>query len=250
MRSLLATASLFFCFSTTNADWVDNFVGGVPEQTWTFGSLPVGSSFSSSFNAGSGGHLLVASPTGVGGGGAAAVFGFVSQAFNDPGIVVRGVLNPTQESLMRNIGVLAFLNPETTSTYGLTIGYGGSGDLDLTKTVAGTTTTLQSISIADFNPNASYTVELKVVGNSLRGRVFDDSDALLHSLSATDATPFTSGFAGVVVQRDLTDTTLRGTVGSMSATAVPEPASFVILSAIAMIPCVNRYRKRIACCSL
>jgi len=246
MRSLLAIATLFLGFSTTNADWVDNFGGGTAEQAWTFGSLPGGSSFTSSFNSGSGGHLLINSPTGVGSGGAAAVFGFVSQAFSDPGVVVRGVLNPTQESLMRNVGVLAYLNPATTSTYGLTIGYGGSGDLDLTKTIGGETNTLQSITIADFDPTASYTVELKVVGNSLRGRVFDDNDTLLHSLFATDDTPFTSGFAGVVVQRGLADATLRGTFGSMSATAVPEPASFVILGAVAMIPCVKRYRKRIA----
>jgi len=67
---------------------------------------------------------------------------------------------------------------------------------------------LQSITIADFNPTASYTVELKVVGNLLRGRVLDDNNNLLHSLAATDATPFTSGFAGVVVQRDPSDAVL------------------------------------------
>jgi hypothetical protein len=116
MRSLLAIATLFLGLSTANADWVDNFGGGVAEQSWTFGALPDGFSFSSSFNAGDGGHLLVASPTAVGAGGAAAVFGFVSQSFGAPGVMIRGVLNPTQESLMRNIGVLAYLNPATTST--------------------------------------------------------------------------------------------------------------------------------------
>jgi len=244
MRLLIAVSCLVIGFSTANADWVDNFSGGIAEQTWQFGSLPNGSSFSSSFNAGSGGHMLIDSPTGVGLGGAAAVFGFVQQNFNNPGISVRGVLNPTQENLMRNVGVLAYLNPLTTSTYGLSISYGGAGDLDLTKTVAGTTTTLQTISIANFNPTATYSLELKVSGVSLRGRVFNDNDVLLHSVFATDNTPFTSGFAGVVVQRDLADPTLRGTIGSMSATAVPEPASFAILAAAAIVPCVNRYRKR------
>jgi hypothetical protein len=249
MRSLFAIATLFLGISTTNADWVDNFAGGTAEQGWMFGSLPEDSSFTSSFSAGSDGHLLLADSsfvTGNASGGALAVFGFVPQTFSEPGILVRGVLNPTTESLTGNVGVLAYLNPLTTSTYGLTIGYGGSGDLDLTKTIGGETTPLQSITIADFDATASYTVELKVVGDSLRGRVFDDNNVLLHSLFATDATPFTSGFAGVVVQRGVTDPTLRGTFGSVSATAVPEPASLAILSAMGMIPCIKRYRKRSA----
>ncbi|MHB0955528.1 MAG: PEP-CTERM sorting domain-containing protein [Pirellulaceae bacterium] len=218
----LVFALLLIVFSSAaNANWIDTFPGGVPQENWTFASLPDGSSFTQSYFDGG---LQLNSTTAVGGGGAAAVFGWVNETFS-LGVRVRAVVNPNGEALSRNIGVLAQLDLGTLNGYALTI---DADSIDLSKITGGSATNIETGAIQNFSTTASYIVELDAFGSQITGRVYDGNDSLLEVVSAIDSSPYTSGFAGIVAQREVGDSTLLGTFGTISA--VPEPSSLLLAS--------------------
>ncbi len=237
VQSVLTGLILAVASPLASADWVETFSDGTTEQNWLFGSIPDGSSFDQSV---SNNELLLESTTPVGSGGAAAAYGLVfDDNFDGPGVSVRSALNPNGIQLNDNIGVLGNIgtDPDTFNFngYALTIGYGGSGDIDLSRIEDGAVTGLDSVAINDFEATNSYTVELNAVGSQLTGFLLDEDDNVLHTLSATDESPWTSGIAGVVADRAVGDTSdLRGAVGTTSATSVPEASSLAALGLFAV----------------
>jgi hypothetical protein len=137
--------------------------------------------------------------------------------------------------------VLAHLNPGTLTGYAFTIDY-QEGNIDLTRINAGgATQALISGSITGFSNTTSYDLQLTVSNGNLVGQVFNSSGSLLTSIQAADTT-YSSGFAGIVASRDVTDPTLLGTFGRV--TAVPEPSSLLaVLSVVGAFAVANRYRR-------
>ena len=251
MRIFLGTLAICLAsVSTTFADWVDDFSGGTPQQSWVFGSIPNNSGFNQSFNAGSGGYLQIGSNTPILLGGSAAVFGIVNEVFVGPGVRVDSRLNPTGANLETNVGVLANLVadvPNGTATgYVATITYGqggtaapASGFLTITKINSPTSLiTLVDGAIPNFNPNTPYNISLQWYQGDLLGRVFDDQNNQLLSLSTFD-NAYAFGVAGVLIQRPAppgsSPGTMLGTWGSVSATAVPEPSSLAVLGLLGVM---------------
>lgn len=227
MRHLrFATAVLvLFAASSTHAAWIDTFAGGTAQQSWVYAGLPDASSFTSSYFS-DGVQLESNIPVTIGG--AAAVFGVVNEVF-DSNVRVRAVVNPDNASgLGQNVGVLAHLNPVTANGYSFTIRYeDGKHSADISRITNGNVAELGTTGIPNFSTTATYILELDVVGTHLTGRVYDTDEDLLLTLSAIDATPYTSGVAGIAAQRDPADSTLLGVFGMVSA--VPEPASLLLL---------------------
>lgn len=224
---------LLTCVSATcvRAGFVDEFTGGVPQQTWTFAAPPppTGGPFTQTYSASSGGYLELGTPQPPGVG-ASAIFGFVAENFGAPGVVVRATLNPNNVALSRDVGILANLNPAQLNGYGLTIDY-IAGEVDMTVIRLGNPENLGSaVAIPNFVATNTYDVELEIVGGVVTGRVFDATNTLLQTLNDNNS-EFTSGFAGVVVNREASDATVLGTWGRVSATAVPEPGTGALLVA-------------------
>ncbi len=226
--------------SSTHAAWFDTFAGGTPQQSWVYAAQPGGFSYSQSYFSDG---VRLESTTAVGSGGAAAVFGLVNQAF-DSSVSVRAVVNPDgEDDLWLNVGILAHMDPVLRNGYSLTIKYDeATHTADISKITGGTTIVgLVHEGIPGFSPTATYILELDVVGTHLTGRVYDTDENLLLTLSAVDASPYTSGVAGILAQRDPADPTLLGVFGMVSA--VPEPTSLLLvaLGALALVP---RRRRR------
>lgn len=224
---------LLICVSAAcaRAGFVDEFTGGVPQQSWTFGAPPppTGGPFTQAYSANNGGYLELGT-TQAAGVGASAIFGFVAENFAAPGVVVRATLNPNNAALSRDVGILANLNPAQLNAYGLTIDY-IAGQVDMTVISGGNAVNLGSaVTIPNFVATNSYDVELEIAGGVVTGRVYDAANTLLQTLTANN-NQFTSGFAGVVVNRDAPDATVLGTWGRVSATAVPEPGVGAFLAA-------------------
>ena len=242
MKYVIALLTLGFCSVAANADWIDEFTGGTPQQVWTFGGLP-NNNFTPSYSASNNGYLQLSSSVGVGDG-PAAIFGFVATESFSPQVSVRTSLNPNGSALLtRDIGVLAHLNPAALTGYAFTIDYQGvNGNIDLTRINAGgTTQLLSSGSISGFSNTTSYDLQLTVSNGNLVGQVFNSSGSLLTSIQAAD-TAYSSGFAGIIANRDGGDPTLLGTFGSV--TAVPEPGSLLaVLSVVGAFAVANRYRR-------
>lgn len=250
MRVFLTTLVLCLAsVSTAFADWVDDFTGGVPQQTWIFGAVPNGFQYTTNFNSGSGGYLEIGSNLPVGAGGAAAVFGVVNDVFAGPGVRVDSRLNPTGANLETNVGVLANLVadvPNGVATgYVATITYGqggsanpASGALTITKINSPTQQEMLIDGvIPNFDPNSTYNISLQWHQGDLLGRVFDDQNNQLLSLSTFDS-DYAFGLAGVLLQRPWPGTSpdsMYGTWGSVSATAVPEPSTLVVLGAVSLL---------------
>jgi len=247
MRSMSFLCIFLLTISAARADWIDSFAGGNRQQTWNFGSLPGGSSFTDSTQAG---QLTISAPTEVNLGGAAAVFGFVAQSFSD--VTVRGRMNPGGvNNLNDNIGLVARLDAGTASAYVLTMEYGSNGanaSLDLNVSIGGNLTALGPGpgSFAFTNTN-SYFLELTAFGNIITGSVYDGTtNALLTSITGTN-NALASGFSGIVAQRAATNVDpLLGTYGQMSSiTAVPEPTSMLLCGTVAVAGMlIQRKRKR------
>ena len=242
MKYVIALLTLGFCSVVANADWIDEFTGGTPQQVWTFGGLP-NNNFTPSYSANNNGYLQLGSSVAVGAG-PAAVFGFVASESFSPQVSVRTSLNPNGSSLLtRDIGVLAHLNPAQLTGYAFTIDY-QEGNIDLTRINAGGTTqplSTGSITGLGFSNTASYDLQLTVSNGNLVGQVFNSSGSLLTSIQAADTT-YSSGFAGIVASRDVADPTLLGTFGRV--TAVPEPGSLLaVLSVVGAFAVANRYRR-------
>ena len=241
MKYVIALLTLGFCSVAANADWIDEFTGGTPQQAWTFGGLP-NNNFTPSYSASNNGYLQLSSSVRVGDGGPAAIFGFVATESFSPQVSVRTSLNPNGSALLtRDIGVLAHLNPGTLTGYAFTIDY-QEGNIDLTRINAGgATQALISGSITGFSNTTSYDLQLTVSNGNLVGQVFNSSGSLLTSIQAAYTT-YSSGFAGIVASRDVTDPTLLGTFGRV--TAVPEPSSLLaVLSVVGAFAVANRYRR-------
>jgi len=244
MKYVIALLTLGFCSVVANADWIDEFTGGTPQQVWTFGGLTTAgpTNITPSYSANNNGYLQLGSSVGVGDGGPVAIFGFVATESFSPQVSVRTSLNPNGSSLLtRDIGVLAHLNPGTLTGYAFTIDY-QAGNIDLTRINAGGATQgLSTGSISGFSNTTSYDLQLTVSNGNLVGQVFNSSGSLLTSIQAADTT-YSSGFAGIVASRDVTDPTLLGTFGRV--TAVPEPGSLLtVLSVVGAFALANRYRR-------
>ena len=247
MKYVIALLTLGFCSVAANADWIDEFTGGTPQQAWTFGGLP-NNNFTPSYSASNNGYLQLSSSVAVGAG-PAAVFGFVATESFSPQVSVRTSLNPNGSALLtRDIGVLAHLNPGTLTGYAFTIDY-QEGSIDLTRINAGGTTQgLSTGSVTGFSITTSYDLQLTVSNGNLVGQVFNSSGSLLTSIQAAD-TAYSSGFAGIVASRNAPDgggvggdPTLLATFGSV--TAVPEPGSLLaVLSVVGAFAVANRYRR-------
>lgn len=241
MKCLIALLTVGFCSLAANADWIDEFSGGTPQQVWTFGGLP-NNNFTPVYSPNNNGYLELGSASAVGVG-PAAIFGFVQKESFTPWVSVRTSLNPNGSALLtRDIGVLAHLNPVQLTGYAFTIDY-QNGDIDLTRINAGGAVQgLITGSITGFSRTASYDLQLTVSSGNLVGQVFNSSGGLITSIQASD-TAYTSGFAGIVASRDTSDPTLLGTFGSVSA--VPEPSSLLAVLSVAGTFAINtRYRRK------
>jgi len=203
---------------------------------WSFGLLGPGNppgSGSFSITTGSPGYLAMQA-VGLEAGGAGAAFYLKADTPFTEGTKIRSVLNPTNENLSRNVGVITnyssgLFGPQA---YIATITYGGSGALDITRFSGGTPTNLGAVPGESYGWSAtsSYILEFTAtVDGSLKAQIFDPAAPLvaLATLTATDEFPFSPGVAGLVVQRDALGQALRGTYGETVAT-VPEPGSVML----------------------
>lgn len=232
MRPLLCVIlANLFCM-TAQADWIDEFSGGLPQQAWTFGSVPDGSGYSPpSYSAANNGYMELRSDLAVGSGGAASVAALVAGETFSSNVTVRASLNPNGVILSQDIGVLANFDIATRTGYSFTLNY-DNGILDISRVLPqGFPQTLITRSIGTgFSQTASYDLQLSISNGSLVGEAFDSAGSLLATLNATDFN-HSSGVAGVVASRDVSDPTLLGTFGRVSA--VPEPSSLLaVLSAL------------------
>ena len=223
-RCLLSLVLLFVTSPVAHAMWVDTFAGGAPQQTWVYAALPDGFSYTQSYFS-DGVQMESTSPVGTG---AVAVFGVVPDMF-DSNVRVRAVVNPNNVSnLSRNLGVLAHMNPVTGDGYSFTIKYDDEDPtIDISKIEGAADDNLGHADVPGFSMTESYILELDVIGTHLTGRIYDSSENLLTTISAIDNDPYTSGYAGIATQRELTDSTLLGMFGMVSA--IPEPSSFLLV---------------------
>jgi hypothetical protein len=213
------------------------------QPDWTLGTVPTGSSATAAITAGSPGLLTLESTTGVSVGGAAAAVYFNSAvSFTASGTRVQAVINPNAISTTnRNVGILAYLDPVGLNGYGLTIDY-DNGDLDLSRLTTGVASQIGSGVIPSFSATTTYEISL-VISNSLLTATASSGGSSLLDFSASDST-YTTGFAGVIVNRDVGDPTLRGSFGTVTA-AVPEPSTMALASmGLVAVAAAARSRRR------
>jgi hypothetical protein len=161
--------------AVATADWSDSFPNGVPEQAWLTDSLPGFSTYTQSFFAD--GQQLSSDRT-VADNGAQIAYAYVNESFDgSQGLRVRSVINPTpQVPEMTHTGVLAYLNPFTTSGYAVGVTWTspaeGERTLEINKSSFGGITFLGGAGIPGFDPTQSYLIEAEVSPiNSLGNQV-------------------------------------------------------------------------------
>jgi autotransporter-associated beta strand protein len=229
--------------AVATADWSDSFPGGVPEQAWLTDSLPGFSTYTQSFFAD--GQQLSSDRT-VAENGAQIAYAYVNESFDgSQGLRVRSVINPTpQVPEMTHTGVLAYLNPFTTSGYAVGVTWTspaeGERTLEINKSSFGGITFLGGAGIPGFDPTQSYLIEAEVspinsLGNQVvTARLYDMeetlvaeyADILRQNFDPADpqaVSPLSSGRAGLLAWRSDSGSegTLLGRWGTTSATLPP-----------------------------
>ena len=217
------------------ADWIDTFAGGEPEQFWAFRYNPTNSG---SVAYASGTSATMGSLTVTTGGTNWIGYGVVpTNSFAGTGVVVRSVVNPFGSTLAGpRVGVVAQVDPALGTGYLATIdtsATNGTSTLSLNKAVGsgGSTTSLGTATIPAFSATGKYTVELQVLGPLVNARVYDEFDTLVAQTSASDSSPYGSGFAGVGLWAGTSGTSaapLQGTWGTTAAAGVAGPGGALI----------------------
>jgi autotransporter-associated beta strand protein len=218
------------------ADWIDTFAGGEPEQFWAFRYNPTNSgsvAYASGTSATTMGSLTVTT-----GGTNWIGYGVVpTNSFAGTGVVVRSVVNPFGSTLAGpRVGVVAQVDPALGTGYLATIdtsATNGTSTLSLNKAAGsgGSTTSLGTATIPAFSATGKYTVELQVLGPLVNARVYDEFDTLVAQTSASDSSPYGSGFAGVGLWAGTSGTSaapMRGTWGTTAAAGVAGPGGALI----------------------
>jgi len=216
-----------------SADWSDSFTGGTPSQTWIWQRLNGDGSAGAASPTYAAGSVTVSNSTAVAQGGPAAYFGLVPQPFSGRQVVTSRLISTSTTTMpIRDAGVLGLLDTTTLDAYAATLDYTDGGELDVSKVSLGSPTNLRDARIvANFNPAASYGIQLEQYGQSITGRVYDAAGVLLTSVSAVDPFPYTAGLAGLAVSRS-DDAVVRSTWGTTSAST---PANVQFWSADGVI---------------
>lgn len=227
-RSLALLAAIVTLASIARADWVETFPGGTTTTTttWQFGLQPIGAD--ASYGYFPGGATLQSGST-FAQGGALVAFNVVTSTFSgSPGVRTRAVVNPFSESVLsRNVGVLALFDDTTGDAYSLTVDY-LAGGLNLARITSGSIAVTASTSIVGFGSTTTYTLELDVSGSDALGRAYASGTSLVGNVAWPDPFPLSAGMSGIVAQRDVSDATLYGVYGTVSAVALPEPAAWAL----------------------
>lgn len=224
---LLAIALIFTPIAhAAHADWIETFPSGTTTNTWQFGLQPPGTD--GSYGYFSGGATLQSGST-FPQGGALVTFNVVTATFSAAtGVRTRAVVNPLGESILsRNIGVMSLFDDTTGDAYTLTVDY-LAGGLNLARITSGSIAVTASTSIVGFGASNTYTLELDVSGSDASGRVYVSGTGLVGNVAWPDPFPLAAGVSGIVAQREVFDASLYGVYGTVSAVALPEPATCLV----------------------
>lgn len=205
-RGALSVAVLCISVFTlsVNADWADNFDGGL-QQEWVFDSIDALQTGSSpTFSASSVNDQLLVTDTVPGSSNGAAVgFGVVLEPFED--VFMTGVINPSNEEFISRTQTLIARASVTDSTfYAAEIFYMPSGEVEMTIFRNDDATTTVNLATMDIPGTYTddYYVEFLVEGSDLTSTVFDSvGGAELGSITANDAM-YASGLSGFLTFND------------------------------------------------
>lgn len=240
-RLLGLFAATLMLGSFARADWIETFPSGTTSNTWQFGLQPSGND--ASYGYFSGGATLQSGST-YPQGGALVTFNVVTSTFSGTtGVRTRAVVNPLGESVLsRNVGVMSLFDDTTGDAYALTVDY-VTGNLNLARITSGSITVTASTSISGFGTSNTYTLELDVTGSDASGRAFISGTALIANVAWPDPFPLAAGVSGIVAQREVTDPTLYGVYGTVSAVALPEPTTRLVMVAAVGLACLVWLRR-------
>jgi len=240
-RLLALFAAAFLLGSFAHADWIETFPSGTTTNTWQFGLQPTGND--ASYGYFNGGATMQSGST-FPQGGALVTFNVVTSTFSGTtGVRTRAVVNPFGESVLsRNVGVMSLFDDTTGNAYALTVDY-LAGNLNLARITSGSITVTASTSIFGFGASSTYTLELDVTGSDASGRAFISGTGLIANVAWPDPFPLAAGVSGIVAQREITDPTLYGVYGTVSAVALPEPTTRVVMIAAAGLACLGWLRR-------
>ncbi|MBM4010749.1 MAG: PEP-CTERM sorting domain-containing protein [Planctomycetes bacterium] len=232
LQFVIAVAIGVLLPAVASADWLDEFSGGAPSQTWIWQQLNGAGSPSGASPTYGPGSVSVSNSTPVAEGGPAAYFGLVPQPFQGRQVVTSSLISSGSLTMpIRNAGVLGLINSTTLDAYAATLDY-TDGGLDVSKiSLASPTTLLPARTVRNFDPAASYGIQLEQYGQSITGRVYDAAGILVTSVSAVDPLPYTAGLAGLGVNRS-DDAVIRSRWGT---TAASTPANVQFWSANGVI---------------
>lgn len=192
-----------FTFSV-NADWADNFDGGL-QQAWQFNSInAMQTGASATFSATSVDDALLVTDTVPGSANGAAVgFGIVPEMFED--VFMTGVINPTGEEFISRTQTLIARASVTESTfYAAEIFYMGDGSVEMTIFRNDDPVTTENLATMDIPGTYTddYYLEFLIEGTDLTATAYDSlGGAELGSITAVDDS-YASGFSGFLSFND------------------------------------------------
>lgn len=189
---------------SVNADWADNFDGGL-QQPWVFDSINALQTGSSpTFSATSvNDHLLVTDTVQGASNGAAVGFGIVPETFED--VFMTGVINPSNEEFISRTQTLIARASVTESTfYAAEIFYKPAGDVEMTIFRNDDPATTMNLATMDIPGTFTddYYLEFLVEGTDFTATAYDSvGGAELGTITASDAS-YASGFSGFLTFND------------------------------------------------
>lgn len=227
-RVLMGVAAVFALFVVSGpvqADWVDNFDGGL-QQTWHSDHVTAGADSPTFTFASENNKLEVYDTTAVASGGAASGYGLVEESFLT--VVVDAVIQPTVGvALHQHVGLLARMHPINVTGYAFTLDYyNDSGEIALSKINSSTSSdTLVTGTLDGFESSDSVYMRFLARGSRLVGAVYEEEGGLKLGEIDWEDTTYTAGWAGVV------DTVIPANDQNPVEYGIPLRASFDVVSA-------------------
>lgn len=243
----VALLALFLLSHSANADWSDDFDGGL-QQAWTFHSISGGNATSSpTFSGSSDVNRLRLNDTTAGvNNGAAYGFGVVeTELFTD--VEVGGVVNPGRNVFVSQTHMLIARTNLADSTY-----YAAGIDLQLGNLMIyrsdgpGMTTTLSSTSVNSLSFVDDYYIDFVLESDQLTTTVYESEGGNeIETITAVDAV-LSEGHSGVVGQSASGERILSIWDNVSSVSLVPEPSSSgmaaIAFCSLAIVSSVRRRR--------